>query len=317
MKNLLLQPAVRQKIDRRVDKILRDLGNPEPPLRLEEVRELLRLHVSFYQTDSDGLMQRAIHNLVMAGKQILARPSILLDVVRKRGIKALVVPDRKRILIDETLHKAKHRWVEGHETIHTILEWHEPVLHGDNEVTMKQSCLDKVEAEANYGSGQLLFVRERFAAEALDSAPSVELVKGLAKSFKNTHASTLWRLVETAGRERPMLGVMHYHPAPRFASDKNDPANPCRHFIRSDAFAAMFSATTELAVFEHISRYIQPKKGGPVGSDIVILTDENGADHEFAFETFNFGRECLTLSVHRRKRPTSVLMDGLKTLTAI
>ena len=220
MQNLILQSGVRQKIDKRVDKILRDLGNPEPPLRLEEVRELLRLHVGFYQTDDDGFMQRAIHNLVMAGKQIWARPAILLDVVRKRGIKALVVPDKKRILIDETLHKAKHRWAEGHETIHTVLEWHEPILHGDSEVTMKQSCLDKVEAEANYGAGQLLFLRDRFSAEALSSTPTVELVRLLAKSFNNTNASTLWRLVETAGREKPMLGVMHYHPAPRFASDK-------------------------------------------------------------------------------------------------
>jgi hypothetical protein len=310
MKNLLLQPAIREKIDRRVDKILRDLGNPEPPLRLEEVRELLRLHVGFYQTDDDGIMQRAIHNLVMAGKQIWARPAILLDVVRKRGIKALVVPDRRRILIDETLHKAKHRWAEGHEIIHTVIEWHEPILHGDSELTMKQGCLDKVEAEANYGAGQLLFLRERFAEEASSSPPSVELVKALAKAFKNTHASTLWRLVETAGRERPMLGVMHYHPAPRFASEKNDPARPCRHFIRSDAFAAMFSATSELAIFEMISRYIQPRKGGPVGDDMVVLTDDDGEPHEFSFETFNFGRECLTLATYVRKHPTLVLVGG-------
>ena len=43
MKNLILQPHIRKKIDARVDKILRDIGNPSPPLRLEEVRELLRL----------------------------------------------------------------------------------------------------------------------------------------------------------------------------------------------------------------------------------------------------------------------------------
>lgn len=302
MKNLILQPAIRQKIDRRVDKILHDLGNPEPPLRLEDVRELLRLDLGYYQTDSDGLLQRATHKLVMAGKQVLARPSILLDVVRKRSIKALWVPDRRRILIDESLHKAKHRWAEGHETIHSVLEWHEHVLHGDNELTMKQACLDKTEAEANYGTGQLLFMRERFVTEVLDSAPSVELVKQLAESFKNTKASTLWRLVETAGGERPMLGMMHYHPAPRFASDKNDPTNPCRHFIRSDAFAKMFSATSELQVFEHISSYILPKKGGPVGSEVAILTDDNGEEHEFGFETFNFVNECLTLAVHIRKR---------------
>lgn len=306
MKNLNLQPGVRQKIDRRVDKILRDLGNPEPPLRLEDVRELLRLDLGYYQSDSDGVLQRAAHKLVMAGKQVFARPGLLLDIVRKRSIKALWVPDRRRILIDETLHKAKHRWAEGHETTHSILDWHEPVLHGDNELTMKQACLNKVEAEANYGAGQLLFLRERFASEVMDSAPSVELVRTLAKRFKNTHASTLWRLVETAGRKRPMLGVMHYHPAPKFASDKNDPANPCRHFIRSDAFAAMFSETTELAVFECIKSYIRPMSGGPVGSEILILTDDNGDDHEFSFETFNFRHECLTLAVHLRKRPSVV-----------
>lgn len=301
MKNLILQPAVRQKVDRRVDKILRDLGKPEPPLRLEEVRELLRLDLGYYQSDSDGLMERAAHKLVMAGKQILARPSLLRDLVKKRSIKALWLPDRRRILIDETLHKAKHRWAEGHETIHSVLEWHEHVLHGDNELTMKQACLDKTEAEANYGAGQLLFLRQRFADEALDSVPSVELVKSLARSFKNTHASTLWRLVETAGRKRPMLGVMHYHPAPRFSSDKNDPSNPCRHFIRSDAFASMFAATTELAVFKNISEYIEPKKGGPVGGGTVLLLDDNGEPHEFLFESYNFIHECLTLAVYSRK----------------
>ena len=90
-----------------------------------------------------------------------------------------------------------------------------------------------------------------------------------------------------------MLGVMHYHPAPRFASASNDPANPCRHFIRSDAFGSMFSATVELAVFECIKSYIRPMSGGPVGSAMVVLTDDNGDEHEFSFETFNFRHECL------------------------
>lgn len=95
---------------------------------------------------------------------------------------------------------------------------------------------------------------------------------------------------------------MHYHPAPRFASAKHDPANPCRHFIRSDAFGAMFSATKELAVFECIKSYIRPMSGGPVGSAMVVLTDDNGDEHEFSFETFNFRHECLTLAVHQAKR---------------
>lgn len=49
MQNIILQPSIRQKIDKRVDKILHDLDMPEPPLRLDDVRELLRLDLGYYQ----------------------------------------------------------------------------------------------------------------------------------------------------------------------------------------------------------------------------------------------------------------------------
>ena len=38
-----LRPRIREDIVARTRKILRDLGEPEPPLRLELVRELLKL----------------------------------------------------------------------------------------------------------------------------------------------------------------------------------------------------------------------------------------------------------------------------------
>lgn len=132
MKNLIVQQHIRRKIDARVDRILRDLDHPEPPLRLEEVRELLRLDLGYYQGDSEQLMRTTIHRLVMAGKQLVARPMLLWEAVTKSGIKALYMPDRKRILIDESLPKAKHRWAESHEIIHDVLDWHEPALRGDN-----------------------------------------------------------------------------------------------------------------------------------------------------------------------------------------
>jgi hypothetical protein len=306
MKNLILQPHVRQKIDARVDRLLRDIDNPEPPLRVEEVLELLRLDLAYYRSDDPGFINETIHRLTMAGKQVLARPTLLLDALKKFSVKALYSPDRKRILIDETVPKAKHRWLQGHEVIHDVLDWHEPVHYGDNELTVKQSCLDKVEAEANYGAGQLLFLRQRFAVEALDSPPSVELVRNLAKTFGNTHASTLWRLIEATGRTRPMVGVIHYHPHPRFVSDKFDPANPCRHFIQSDAFSAQFSEVSQHNVYDLLRGYCGPRKGGLLGEATAILTDDNGDEHEFSFETFGFYHECLTLGVHLRKRAVVV-----------
>jgi hypothetical protein len=309
MKNLILQANVRQKIDHRVDRLLRDLGNPQPPLKMEDVLHLLRLDLRYYRSDDPGLARETLHQLTMAGKQVLARPMLLLEAIRKLSVKALYAPDRKRIIIDETVPALKHRWLKAHEVIHSILDWHDPVNYGDDDLTVKQSCREKVEAEANYGAGQLLFMRDRFNAEVLDSALDVANIRNLAKLFGNTHSSTLWRMVETAGRERPIVGVIHYHPHPRFASAKFDPANPCRHFIQSDAFLARFGQISEHEVYALLQGYCGPAKGGLLGSDVAVLTDDNGEEHEFSFETFGLTHECITLGMHLRKRPLVVSLS--------
>ncbi|MDA0814048.1 MAG: hypothetical protein O3C21_16860 [Verrucomicrobia bacterium] len=59
---------------------------------------------------------------------------------------------------------------------------------------MKQACLDKGEAEANYGAGQLLFPRERFTAEALSSAPTGgtrEVARHNVQEYKRQDAMAL------------------------------------------------------------------------------------------------------------------------------
>ena len=40
------------------------------------------------------------------------------------------LPDRKRILLDETLPKLKHRWNETHEIWHSITPWHSEIMLG-------------------------------------------------------------------------------------------------------------------------------------------------------------------------------------------
>ena len=47
-KNVVIPPKAAADIEERVDRVIRGLGNPEPPLRLEDVRELLRLDRRFY-----------------------------------------------------------------------------------------------------------------------------------------------------------------------------------------------------------------------------------------------------------------------------
>jgi hypothetical protein len=70
MKNLHLDTYTAADIDSQVLKILRDLGNPQPPLDLDKVRELLKLAKDYYSTTDDGVFKRWIHQLKLAGKQI-------------------------------------------------------------------------------------------------------------------------------------------------------------------------------------------------------------------------------------------------------
>lgn len=49
-----------------------------------------------------------------------------------------------------------------------------------------------------------------------------------------------------------------------------DPANPCRHFIRSDLFAEKFANVSEDDVYQLLEHYCLPRRGGPLGEDTAI-----------------------------------------------
>jgi Zn-dependent peptidase ImmA (M78 family) len=160
------------------------LADPQPPLRLELVRDILELDRAYYSSSDCGVLADTVHRLKLAGKQILLRPSILLDVVKKLELKALWVPDRKRILIDSELPKAKQRWGEAHEIGHSLLPWHEAVLHGDERRTLSLACQQQVEAEANFAAGRLLFLQEAFTERLLSSPLTFDWVKKLRTCFE-------------------------------------------------------------------------------------------------------------------------------------
>ena len=117
----ILRERVRRDIQARTDKVLRELGHPEPPLRLEDVRELLRLDRDYFSSSKDGLLQSVASKLKRGGIQLLNRPTLLIDAIKKFDLRALYLPDRKRILIDDSIPKPKHRWLEAHEIGHDLL----------------------------------------------------------------------------------------------------------------------------------------------------------------------------------------------------
>jgi hypothetical protein len=301
-----LREKTAQDIDGRVERVLRGLGNPEPPLRLEDVRELLKLDRVFFTADDPGLIREAVSRIRIATIQVFQRPMLLAEAIRKFSLQALYAPDSKRILLDKSQPIKKHRWSEAHEVTHSLLPWHDDVMHGDNQQTLLPECHEQIEAEANFGAGRLLFLRDRFVLEARDLPIAIASVQSLHRDFGNTISSTLWRFVEAVGVTRPVVAMITSHPHRSRRPRDFDPMKPCRHCIQSGGFAAKFSRITEQQLFDAVSGYCATKLGGPLGMADLVLTDDNGEEHVFTFETF-FIRykppaigEALTLGVYTR-----------------
>jgi Zn-dependent peptidase ImmA (M78 family) len=295
LKNIFLREQTARDINDLVAKVLRDLGNPEPPLNLELVRELLRLDRHYYSSTDDSALREVAHRLVIAGKQVLARPSLLKDVIKKWDLRALFVPDRKRILIDTNLPPPKQRWVEGHEIGHSIIPWHLTTMLGDNKSTLTPACHEKVENEASFAAGQLLFFQQAFVNDARDLEAGISSLTALKKRYGNTITTTLWRYVEQS--ESPMLGAISAHPhrpTPEF-----DPENPFRYFVGSKTFHERFSSTQETEIFNQMCRYCANRRGGPLGAADLLLTDDDGVGHIFHFETFYNQHDALPIGVYR------------------
>ncbi|RZK36751.1 MAG: ImmA/IrrE family metallo-endopeptidase, partial [Hymenobacter sp.] len=240
-KNKIISDKTAQDIDRRVARVINGLGNPEPPLRLEDVRHLLKLDKAFYTAKNPSAVQEKISRIRVATIQVYERPALLWDAIKKLSLKALYLPDRRRILLDGDLPEKKHRWNEAHEIGHSLLPWHEDVMHGDNNHTLTPDCHEEVETEANFAGGRLLFLQDRFTEEALSSSATIQVIKSLHGKFGNTLSTTLYRFIEVAGKERPLVGMITGHPHKSKRKADFDAANPAKYFIQSPMFAERFS----------------------------------------------------------------------------
>lgn len=295
MRNIILSRGTASDIDRQVNKVLKGLGNPEPPLQLDDVRELLKLDRRYYSTTDDSFLRETISKLTVAGAQVLKRPGLILDAVRKFDLRALYLPDRKRILLDNAQPDAKQRWNEAHEIGHSLIPWHEDLMLGDQEQTLTPGCHDQIEAEANYAAGQLLFLQSQFQIAANDSAPGLDSVRSLKGAFGNTYTTTFWRFIEDSHHELPMIGLIGAHP--RYPQrDQSD----FRHIIESPAYRAMFESLPGERLLQAMRTYCQYRKRGPLGAGEVNLVDKRGETHVFLFETFCNTYDCLTLATYQR-----------------
>lgn len=305
-KNVILGKKAASEIDALVSKLIADIGDPEPPLHLELVRDLLRLDRGYYTAVNPGILRKMTSRMRVGALQVFERPGLLIEAVKKLDLRGLWIPDGRRILIDQSLPKPKHRWIEAHEVGHSLIPWHSEVLFGDNQQTLTPECHDEVESEANFAASRLLFLQDRFTAEAQDCTPTIGAARNLKTRYGNTITTTLLHCVSAWGQQKSIVGVVSGHPHPSKRGKEFDWKKPCRHVIQSPAFAQKFSSVSEADLFTHVAGYCGPMRGGPLGASEVMLRDDAGQGHRFQFETFFNGHDALTLGVHQGPRPILV-----------
>jgi hypothetical protein len=304
VKNKFIDGGSARDIDGRIDRILKDLGYTSGTVRLLEVRQLLKLDIGYYTADDPGLAGEIIHKLRIGARQVIQRPGLLIDAIKRLDLKALFLPDRKRILIDGSVPDLKKRWSETHEIAHSVIPWHAEYMLGDTRETLSPSCHETIEAEANYGAGRLLFPSSRFGKMAQDGKTLSDIRK-IAAEFGNTITSSLWRWIEQS--DQRVFGLIGEHPKhPRPGESL------ISYFIRSRSFVDQFAGCDEQKIFEQVKKYCGYQRSGPVGNGEVIIADQNGNEHVFAAETFANRYNGLTLGTYVRPRNVLVQVPGVR-----
>jgi Zn-dependent peptidase ImmA (M78 family) len=293
VREIVGQPEQRE-IDLLIDKILKDLGRPEPPLDLRMVRELLRLDRSYYSSTDAGPLAEFAHRIKVAGKRIVEDPKLILEVIKKAKLSGLWLPDGRKIFIDKEVPELKHRWIEAHEISHSFIPWHNEFLLGDTEITLAPDCHEMIEAEANFGAGRMLFLGDQFSAEARDYQPSFKSVQALKKRFGNTLTSTFWRFVEDRDPMEPSFGLISTHPNHADIGPTAD-GSGVHYLIKSAAFRQMFPGVNAAHLFQLIRPNTNWQRRGPVVEGKAMLIDGGGSVRTIVLDGFCNTHQVLTL----------------------
>lgn len=303
MRKVTLKPGTRNEIDSQVEKILRGLGNPEPPLDLDAVFKLQQLDPQYYRTSEDGVVRETISRVRVGAKLFFERPTRIWEAIKTANLKALWIPEQKRILVDGDLHVMKQRWNFAHEIGHSIIDWHRDFTFGDDSLTLVEGYHVDLEAEANYAAGRLLFLRDRFSQHVKGVHHTLKSLNKVADDFGNSWTSTLYRTVDTL--DVPSFAIIGSHPVRKNSEEKT------RHFITSTPFDALFPSFDEAEALKVIRSYCKYSTRGPLGECTFPLVDVSGERWEFTIESFAlpYG-DVLTLAILLKKLPIQIVVPA-------
>jgi IrrE N-terminal-like domain len=104
--------------------------------------------------------------------------------------------EERVVFIDEEQRESRRRWTDGHEAAHAMCAWHGEVLALDDETTLFKELRERIEEEANFGAGQLIFQGGRFHRRALRDQIAMATPIELARTYGASRHATLHHYVE-------------------------------------------------------------------------------------------------------------------------
>ena len=286
----MMDKRTRKEIDRVIWRTLRDAGLTQPPVRIEDLLQHLKLHRDFYDLQNPTFLQRVAHK-VHIGKHRL------VEIIQSVKLFAVWLPDETRIIVDQSLPPPKQEFASFHDSTHKILVWHRSFFLGETAQTLDPDYQEILEGEANYGASGLMFCGPVFTQEAQQTSPEWSSIELLKKRYGKSWVTTLRRYVERS-HDLPMVMVVS---TPLWISKPNDQIDRCRHFVRSDKFLEIFPNVSPSHVIDAIDNAAEKRRGGLVGEFLIMLRDLNGAPHEFNGQTFFNQHYLLTFLVHNQQ----------------
>jgi hypothetical protein len=114
--------------------------------------------------------------------------------------------EQRTLFVDDRQSAARRRFTEAHEAVHLLCPWHAAAMRLDTAAELFGSLVRGIEAEANFGAGQLIFQGDAFHAEALEGERSLRTPFALAERFGASHHAAAHHYVE--GHPEPVAMVV-------------------------------------------------------------------------------------------------------------
>jgi hypothetical protein len=104
--------------------------------------------------------------------------------------------EERALFVDRRQSEPRRRFTEAHEAVHLLCPWHAAVLRVDTAAELFGPLARGIEAEANFGAGQLIFQGGSFHAESLEGEHSLRTPFALAGRFGASHHAAAHHYVE-------------------------------------------------------------------------------------------------------------------------